>query len=132
MPALLDILNFPWRRRQKLARKNRNGVTKEDFVAALAADPEERRAASLLWDLLVEAAVIEDFRPLPDDDFLRLYGLAEEDLEEDIILKVLEAAARAVPPPATVRELGEISTPARLLALVRAAPPRRDAEPGPA
>jgi hypothetical protein len=118
---LLDLVQFPFRRRQKAARKERDGVTRKGFVEQLAAAPAEKRAAGLLWDLLVEAAVVDDFRPLPDDGLLELYGLAEEELDEDLILPILQAMELPPPCPATLSEIGEVKTPRDVMRLIRAA-----------
>lgn len=125
MITFADILQFPIRGRQRRAREQREDITREEFVAALAQDDFEARAADLLWDKLVEAAMIKDFRPLPDDHFLRLYGLTEEDLDEDIILEILVALGISVPPPELAREAGPIETPRDLLRLVRLAQNKR-------
>lgn len=121
MRALDFVIQLPFSWRQRQARRLRDDITREQFIAALAQDDFEARAAALLWDKLVEAAMIEDFRPLPDDDFLRLYGLAEEDLDEDIILEILIGLGIGVPPPGVAGEAGPIGSPRDLLRLVRLA-----------
>jgi len=75
-------------------------------------------AASRLWDLLVDAAVIEDFRPMPDDHFHWLYGLAEEDLDDDIILRLIDEMKIHRPEPKSVEDLVEISSPRDLIRLL--------------
>src|SRR5688572_24881227 len=119
--VLLDLVQFPFRRRQKAARKERHEVTRIDFVDQLAATPAERQAADLLWDLLVETAVVEDFRPLPDDSLPKLYGLAEEDLDEDVILSIVQAMNLSPPSPASLHEIGTMETPRDVMRLIRAA-----------
>ena len=125
MNLFLDLVQFPFRRRQKAARKGRDGVTRIGFVEQLAEAAAEKRAAGLLWDLLVEAAVIDDFRPLPDDSLPELYGLAEEELDEDLILHILQAMELPPPCPAALSEIGEVETPRDVMRLIRAA---RDSE----
>lgn len=115
---VLDILQFPIRGRQKRARRDREGVTKEAFVSALGQHDQTKKAASLLWDLLAEAAVVPDFRPLPDDKLRWMYGLAEEDLDEDIILRIFQELKLTVPSADAIEATGEIRTPRDVIKLV--------------
>lgn len=87
--TFLGALQFPFRQRQKLALKARQEVSKCDFIAGVSGTDLEKRAAGLLWYLLVNAAMIDDFRLLPDDSLYHMYGLAEDDLDEDIILFII-------------------------------------------
>lgn len=121
MGVFLSIVQFPFRQRQRRARAQRGWVTSDVFCQALGIRPDERPIAESIWDLLVEAAVIDDFRPLPDDSFLHMYGLAEEDLDEDIILKLLTRFGLAPPKDHVVDEVGEIASPIELMQLIRIA-----------
>jgi hypothetical protein len=126
--TILDILEFPFRGRQKRARRCRDDVTKETFIQALVLDEGSKEAASLLWDLLVDSAVIPDFRPLPDDKLLWLYGLADEDLDEDIILRIFNEL-KITPPSSQITEaVGEIRTPRDILRLVSISAPSPGAQ----
>lgn len=114
------MFQFPFRHRQKAALSERRNVTKAAFVGQLAQSDLERRAAGKLWDLLVDAAVVEDFRPLPDDDFLRLYGLADEDLDDDIIFSILQSVG-LTPSSEVITAAGVMRSPKDFIRLVRLA-----------
>jgi hypothetical protein len=117
--AILVQLPFSWR--QLKVRARRNDMTRERFVAALATNDAEELAAGILWDKLTEVAVIPDFRPDPDDDFLYLYGLADEDLDEDIILEILTLLGLKPPSPSELQTVGQISSPRDFIRLVKLA-----------
>ena len=92
---------------------------RDRFVDALASDELERQAAGLLWDKLIEIAIVPDFRPSPDDNFLHIYGLADEDLDEDVILAILKSLKRVPPAEAVMTEIGPITSPQQFMQLVR-------------
>jgi hypothetical protein len=121
MKSLAFFLQIPFSRRQHKARAGRDDVTRERFIAALAADDVEMLAAGILWDKLVEVAVVPDFRPEPEDDFTYLYGLADEDLDEDIIMGLLNELELPLPSIKTVGGIGPIKSPRLLMSLVGAA-----------
>lgn len=117
---ILDFLvQLPFSWRQQHANGLRSDMTRERFIATLAINEVEERAASLLWEKLVEVSVVPDFKPCPDDDLLRLYGLAEEDLDEDIIMSIFETLGLDLPSPATLERIGKITSPKLLISLLR-------------
>lgn len=119
MSFITDLLHFPFKGRQEKACQDRSGLTKRDFVTSLVNSQEDESAANLLWDFLVDAAVVKNFIPHPDDNFLWMYGLAEEDLDEDIILEILKRLGIDPPTPGIVDEVGEVTSPKELMRLVR-------------
>jgi hypothetical protein len=121
MSAIDFLVQLPFSWRQRCVRAVREDMNRQQFVAALAENDLEERAAALLWEKLVEAAVVADFRPSPDDDLLRVYGLADEDLDEDIILAILIELEIGVPCPPVLERVGEIKTPRDVIQLVRLA-----------
>ncbi|HET9638266.1 MAG TPA: hypothetical protein VFP12_03585 [Allosphingosinicella sp.] len=121
MKTLAFLVQLPFSWRQHKVRARRNDMTRERFVAALATNDAEELAAGILWDKLAEVAVIPDFRPDPDDDFLYLYGLADEDLDEDIILEILTSLGLKPPSPFELQRVGRISSPRDFVKLVKLA-----------
>ncbi|HEX8534731.1 MAG TPA: hypothetical protein VF662_11235 [Allosphingosinicella sp.] len=119
MGWLLEIIQLPLRRKQRSALKSRYDVTKDSFVRSMADDPLDEAVASFIWDFLVDAAVVIDFKPLPDDNFLRMYGLAEEDLDDDLILRTFENLQLPPPSSSTIEQVGEIKCPQDIMRLVR-------------
>jgi hypothetical protein len=121
MKALRFIAQLPFSRRQRHALQSRDGVTRDHFVSELAADDIEASAAGLLWDKLVQAAVISDFRPMTDDNFLHLYGLADEDLDDDLISEILIKLNLPLPSATDLSLIGNIDTPKDFMKLVHLA-----------
>jgi hypothetical protein len=119
MRPLDFVVQLPFSWRQRRARALRDEMTRERFVAELASGDAEELAARLLWDKLVDIAVVPDFRPSPDDNFLYIYGLADEDLDDDLILRILTTLKRNPPPPPLVRRIGPISSPRDFMKLMR-------------
>jgi hypothetical protein len=104
------ILQWPLYQRQQLSR-SRVALSKLAFVEQLAGSDVGRAAAALLWDALLEVRCYEDFSLDPPDDFLDVYGLAEEDLDEDVILSILQRLAQPIPDKHTLATVGPITTP---------------------
>ena len=119
MKSLRFIAQLPFSRRQGQALQGRDGVTREHFISELALDEVEASAADLLWDKLVQAAVVTDFRPKPDDNFLYLYGLADEDLDDDLIFEILSNLNLPLPSSSALSLVGNIDTPQDFMKLVR-------------
>lgn len=117
--SLIEILDFPFRSRQRKALRDRSSVSRDSFAAAIAEDGFEREAAFHLWDILVAESLIDNFRPLPDDDFHYMYGLAEEDLDEDVIMRLLSEFKLPLPSPKLVERIGPINSPRLLMSLIR-------------
>ena len=61
-----------------------------------------------------------DFTPNPPDSLLKVYSLAEEDLDVDIIMDILKKLNCGVPDQATVDAIGAINTPADVVRFVEA------------
>ncbi|HLL30426.1 MAG TPA: hypothetical protein VK403_05470 [Allosphingosinicella sp.] len=117
MNAIDFVVQLPFSWRQQRVQAQRNSVSRERFIAALANNEIEVRAAGHLWDKLREIAVVRDFRPCPEDDFLHLYGLADEDLDEDVILAILTVMEREPPSPAALQRIGKIRSPREFMQL---------------
>jgi hypothetical protein len=62
-------------------------------------------------------AVVEGFKPHPDDDLLQVFGLADEDLD-DLVLELLERCHCRVPHPSETAEMPAVLTVADLFAFV--------------
>jgi len=95
-------------------------MTKAAFIDAVASTALGRAAAALLWDKLLELKVNADFTPYPSDDLLRTFGLAEEDLDVDVIIDIARSLGRAVPDQAIVDGVGAVATPADVVRLLEA------------
>jgi hypothetical protein len=112
--------------RQRRAVASRASITREGFIAELAAEPVEEEAAALLWDKLVEIVIVPGLSPWPDDEFLWLYGLAEEDLDEDIVVDIFQRLGIDLPTSDVVQRVGAITTPRHFIQLVQLSYHRRN------
>ena len=62
----------------------------------------------------------DGFSPYPSDRLLKVYGLAEEDLDVDVIMDILKRLNCRAPDQATVNAIGAINTPADIVRFVEA------------
>jgi hypothetical protein len=110
-------LPFSWRQRRAVGL--RADMTRERFIAALAVNELEERAAGLLWDKLLEVAIVPAFKPHPNDNFLKMYGLADEDLDEDVIIAIFKSLGLELPSSATLQNVGKVDSPSQFILLLR-------------
>jgi hypothetical protein len=64
----------------------------------------------MVWDHVQPFIVVDEFLPSPEDDIRKIYGIDEEELDEDLILTLLERLSIPVPEKAEVSKFGEIKT----------------------
>ncbi len=119
--SILGFLELPWYRRQKALAKERPAISRDEFVARVSTTDLGRHSAGLLWEKLEEAKVVENFHPYPLDDLLHTFGLAEEDLDEDIILAIIKAVGSIIPSRKLLKEFGPIETPLDIVKLIEMA-----------
>jgi hypothetical protein len=112
------ILQWPLYQRQRRLARSRVALSKQAFAEELAGSDVGRAAASLLWDALLAVRCCEEFCPDPSDDFLEVYGLAEEDLDEDMILEILRRLAQPIPDERVLTTVGPVRTPKDFIRLV--------------
>ena len=93
-------------------------MSKERFVDFVATSDLGRLAAGLLWEKLMEAKVCDELTPYPDDDLHKVFGLAEEDLDEDIVLAVIEETRSTIPSKDVLEKFGAVNTPADIVRLI--------------
>lgn len=112
-------LSLPWSRRQAKLNSQRLNFTEFDFCQEFSNDGAGNKAkvARVAWKILREEAAVADFRPKPEDDLLRVFGLADEDLD-DLILAILEQAGARVPGPAETLAMGPIENVEDLIQFV--------------
>lgn len=99
-------------------------MSEQEFVDRTASSEIGKSAASMVWEKLRDVAIVDIFISYPDDDLLRTYGLADEDLDEDIILEILKALNRTVPGEDALHMIGPIELPVDIVRLVESQPER--------
>jgi hypothetical protein len=115
---LKSILEVPLRGRQRDLAHGRSPMPKEHFIDAIASTELGKTAANLLWGKLSELVVYDGFTPHPDDDLLKVYGLAEEDLDEDVILEIIKASGSHIPDSEALARFGPVNTPSAIIRLI--------------
>ncbi len=115
---LRSILEMPFSTRQRKLAASRSPMDKEDFIQLVASSDVGRRAGSLLWDKLNSVKVRKELTPYPDDDLLRVYGLADEDLDEDVVLRIIEELEVPVPDHDDLEAFGPVKTPCDVVRLI--------------
>lgn len=121
MMWIREIIAMPFSLRQKRLVKNRDHLTRLNFVAKIVEAGGDREAAGLIHDKLSDWIYIREFTPHPDDDLENIYGIAEEELDEDIILEILNKIDVKLPSAERLMAFGRIDTPIRLARLIKTA-----------
>ena len=122
MPRIKSLLELPLRRRQRELASSRAPMARQTFIDLTASTDVGRAAAAMLWDKLSSLKVCEEFTPYPSDDLLSTFGVAEEDLDVDVITDIAKSLSRSVPDQATVEIFRAVATPAHVVRLIEATP----------
>lgn len=118
---LKDLVELPFSVPQKRRMRERAGYTKADFVRHFGRDG---RVAGVVWDCLAGEAVVEDFKPHPEDDLSTVFGLADEDLDE-VVLRALRQAGCRVPSPGETGTMPPVRTVADVVRFLASMQPPR-------
>jgi hypothetical protein len=94
-------------------------MDRPQFVAEIVANGGDERAAGFVWDALAAEWTVEDFTPYPTDSLGRVFGIAEEELDEDLIVRILSEQGLPLPPAEVIQRFGEIDSPERVAQFVR-------------
>jgi len=79
------LIGWPHQSRQALLMKARQSYEVEQFVSSFRNVGSDEDIAKDVWSMLSSCAEISDFKPMPEDDLDHVFGLMEEDLDEDIL-----------------------------------------------
>ncbi len=108
------VLNPPFFLRQRRLGRNREPIGKDEFVRRICNAAGDESAAALIWDFLADFILAPGFSPYPDDDLGLVFGLGEEDLDEDLICGTLTQLGLPLPTQAIIDEFGAVDTPLRV------------------
>lgn len=103
-----------WSVPQRRLMRERANYHLTDFVQHFGRDAD---IAEEVWSALSDEAVIPGFRPKPEDDLRKVFGLAEEDLD-DVVLSILARCRCRVPPPSETGRMNPLRTVADLFEFV--------------
>lgn len=96
--TLKALAELPFSVPQKRRMRERATYSKADFLGHFGAEAD---VASIVWDCLAAEAVVPGFKPHPDDDLVKVFGLADEDLSDVVLDALLKTGARVPPGPET-------------------------------
>ena len=118
MVGVRFILQFPFSLRQRRLTASRRPMSRDEFIEAVSSTEDGRNAATMLWNKLNEFRAWDGFTPYPSDDLGRVYGMAEEELDEDTVLDILEKTNTPIPSPEFLEKFGPLKTPQDIIRLV--------------
>jgi hypothetical protein len=78
-------------------------------------DPD---AAIAVWSRLRDWRYDENFTPYPKDSLGSVYGIAEEEKDEDLILSILKELDVPIPSQEAINDFGEVETPLQIARFV--------------
>lgn len=121
--VLQKILDWPFRGRQLDAMKTREDYTKSNFQEHLSNAGGDSEIIEEVWTILTGHA-IDGFKPKPEDNLQYIFGLAEEDLDEDVILELLKTYSCRIPNESELASMKPVDTVQDLVIFVSALKPR--------
>lgn len=121
MILIQKIVGMPFSIRQQRLAKERGQLSKLDFVKRVADAGGDQEAAHLIYEKLIEWCYAEEFTPYPEDDLEKIYGIAEEELDEDMILDILGNIGVQPPTIERMEVFGKIVTPLDVARFVKSA-----------
>ena len=119
---LKSLFYLPFIARQKHLASSRISLPKDSFVNEIVQGGGDENAAILIHDHLQDWIYIESFTPYPKDKLSTVFGIAEEELDEDLILFILNRLNLPIPMPESIIDFGPIDTPieiARFISFIR-------------
>ena len=118
MSKLSFIFYLPFSLRQKRLSDSRRPMTREEFISQLGKSALGHQAAAMLWGKLNERIYFERFTPYPTDDLGKIFGIAEEDLDERTVLDILKRLRCPIPGADVLERVGPINTSEDLVRLI--------------
>jgi hypothetical protein len=103
--------------------KARESYTKNNFQEQLSKAGGDSEVIEEVWVILTDYA-IDGFKPKPEDNLQYIFGLAEEDLDEDVVLKLLETYNWRIPNESELASMKPVDTVQDLVMLVSALKPQ--------
>jgi hypothetical protein len=112
------LLGLPFSLRQKRLAGDRMALGEPEFVQQIAEQGGDRMAAGVIWRFLRDWGYEDGFTPYPTDNLGSVFGIAEEELETDLVIGVLRELNIPMPTQELVDEFGAVDTPLRVALLV--------------
>jgi hypothetical protein len=125
LTRFLRLFEGPRKRQQRWVH-SRQGYSREDFTSHFAGSGVDVTVAQRTWDALLLAAEIDGFKPHPMDSLLHVFGLADEDLDDDVVLPLLIQCGCRIPSPQETMRMRPVETVADLVHFVQDLKPRQE------
>lgn len=109
---------LPFSLRQRRLAKQRPPMEECTFVERIAAEGGDEDAARMVRTRLIDWVYVSGFTPYPDDRLSQIYGITEEELDDDLILQILRNLKIEPPTFEVLRVFGDIDSPVRIAQLV--------------
>jgi hypothetical protein len=105
------LTGLPFSYRQRRLAGARPPISKEQFVSMISTESADRHAAEKIWESLIAERLDENLAPYPDDSLIHVYGIAEEELDQDLIARVLKELDIPIPDRDFTKQFGAIDSP---------------------
>jgi hypothetical protein len=99
--------------------KARESYTKNDFQEQLSDAGGDSEVIEEVWAILTEHA-IDRFKPKPEDNLQYIFGLADEDLDEGVVRKLLKTYGCRIPIESELASMKPVDTVQDLVMFVSA------------
>jgi hypothetical protein len=109
-------------------------LTESEFVQLIVQQGGDALAGAEIWSRLKDWTYVDEFTPYPSDSLGSIFGIREEELDEDLVLDVIRELNVTTPSAKFLSDFGAIDTPIRLAQLVahcRSAHADSDSQSGP-
>lgn len=90
-----------------------------EFVQRIGAEGGDEQAGCLIYTKLLDWIYVTGFTPYPEDNLCHIYGIAEEERDEDMILEILQHLKMKPPSTEALGVFGAVDTPIQIARLVR-------------
>ena len=112
------LLGLPFSHRQSRLAQARRPLTETEFVQQITDQAGDRDAAVAVWKRLKDWGYQESFTPYPTDSLGSVFGIAEEEKDEDLILSILKELDIPVPSQQTIESFGAVQSPLQVAKFV--------------
>ena len=96
MEKLKFYLGLPCSARQRSLFRTRPPMDKSAFISSVIECGGDEDAAGFVWESLAQWILFDGFTPNPEDSLYRVFGIAGEEVDDDIVLNYLDTSGLSV------------------------------------
>lgn len=119
------LLALPYSARQRKIGGERPRLSEDEFIHLVGASGGDRDAALAILEYLRDWIYVNGFTPYPNDSLSHTFGIAEEELDEDLILGVMEKSGLSIVDAEKLPLAGKVDTPMQVAILIAEMKSRR-------